>query len=448
MRKDLKPTKHIGGTIYVPGDKSMAHRAALLSILSKGPITVINFPDSDDCRVSLEAARTLGVNICVDDGQLVLSPPQKVTVTTDTIIECGNSATTARLLSGILAGLETTVTLAGDASLSQRPMDRIIEPLTRMGAEFFAENSCLPLKISGKKLLPFDYDIPVPSAQVKSALLMAGMASGCPVTIREDWITRDHTERMIKQLGGKLDVREIKPVLVPDPVDPRKKRVKMPEDFKKEIKLPSAVSLAGGVIDIPGDVSTAAFFMVAAAIAKKSLTITNVGVNPTRTGFIEYLRQVGCSVDIDDREMISGEPRGTITVTGKEMKPRKIYGEQTVALIDELPLVAVLAAFTDGTTVIRDASELKIKESDRLESVAYNLKQMGVKCGILDDGLAIEGGGGELPGADFKSFGDHRIVMAFSIASLFLVGPSNIDDASAVNVSCPDFYEILQQVTG
>lgn len=447
MPKELKPSRHIGGAIHVPGDKSIAHRAALLSVLSKDPITIVNFPDNHDCQASLDAVATLGVGVSKDHHQLSLTPPEVVSVPPDTIIDCGNSATTARLLAGIVAGLDVTVTLAGDESLSRRPMERIVEPLTHMGAEFFAEDGRLPMKIVGKKLLPFEYNLPMPSAQVKSAILLAGLASGCSVTLRETTITRDHSERMIEHLGGKLDVRETKPVLIPDPLDPRKKRVKMLKDFKKEIKLPPGTSLGGGTIDIPGDISTAAFFMAAAAISKKSLTIRNVGLNPTRTAFIEHLRLIGCQVDITDRETLSGEPRGTITVTGGVIKPRKIHGEQTVSLIDEIPIIGVMAAFTEGTTVVRDAAELKFKESNRVESVAYNLKRMGVKCGILDDGLAIEGGK-ELSGADFKSFGDHRIAMAFSVASLFLTGPSSLDDTSVVSASCPNFYEILQQVTG
>ncbi|HKK21530.1 MAG TPA: 3-phosphoshikimate 1-carboxyvinyltransferase [candidate division Zixibacteria bacterium] len=447
MKRPLSPIRRYGGTIQVPGDKSIAHRAALLSLLAHDRITITNFPDNADCASSLNAAKSLGVKIDGENGAIVLTPPEALDVSPDTIIDCGNSGTTARLLSGIVAGSGLTATLAGDESLSRRPMKRIIDPLTAMGAELFADEDHLPIKISGKKLLPYEYRLPVPSAQVKSAVLLAGLASSCSVDIKEDVLTRDHTERMISELGGAIEVAEIKPVLVTDPIDPRKKRQEMPADFKKEIHLSSQARLSGGNIDIPGDLSTAAFFMAAAAISKQSITIENLGLNPTRTEFLDHLRTIGCAVEIKDRAVISNEPRGTVTVTGGKLKARKLGGGTIVGLIDEIPIIAVIAAFAEGTTLIRDAAELRVKESDRLAAVAENLHSMGVKCGVLEDGLAIEGGK-ELPGTDFKSFGDHRIAMAFSIASLFLVGPSTIDDDSVVGISCPNFYSILEKITG
>jgi len=301
------------------------------------------------------------------------------------------------------------------------------------------------MRIRGNKLLPFEYRMPVASAQVKSSLLLAGLASGCSVTIREDTITRDHTELMIEELGGEINVRLIKAVLVDDPNDPRKRIMQMQEPFKKEIVLSSKTKISGGEIDIPGDISTAAFFMAAAAISGKSITINNLGLNKTRTAFFDYLKAIGSEINIENRQTVSGESRGDVTVTGGLLKPRKISGETTVGLIDEIPIVSVIAAFTPGTTIIRDAAELKIKESDRLTATAENLKRMGIKCGLLEDGLAIEGGR-DLSGADFVSYGDHRIAMAFSIASLFLVGPSTIDDETCVDISCPEFYDLLDKI--
>ncbi len=446
MPRELHPTKKYGGTITVPGDKSIGHRAALFSILSKGEITVVNFPRNADCLKSLAAAEAFGVTVSEQGGSLRLTPPEKPCVAPDAIIDCGNSATTARLLAGIIAGSEMTVTLAGDESLSKRPMARVIEPLTAMGAEFFAQDNKLPVKISGKKLLPFEYQMPLPSAQVKSAILLAGLASSCSIVVREEFVTRDHTEIMLTEIGEGVTRREIKPVMVQDEVDPRKKKMQMPEPFKNEISINSQARINGGIIDIPGDFSTAAFFMAGAAISKKTITIENVGLNATRSGFLDYLRAIGCKVEITDRSTVSGEPRGNVTVTGGDLKSRKISGESTAELIDEIPAVAIVAAFASGTTVIRDAAELRVKESDRLEAIAENLKLMGVKCGVLEDGLAIEGGR-ELTGADFKSYGDHRIAMAFSVASLFLVGPSSIDDPDIVEVSCPGFYSLLEKVT-
>ncbi|HWR81711.1 MAG TPA: 3-phosphoshikimate 1-carboxyvinyltransferase, partial [Candidatus Deferrimicrobium sp.] len=356
-----------------------------------------------------------------------------------------NSGTTARLLAGIIAGSGLEATLTGDASLQSRPMKRVIDPLTAMGAEISTGNGRLPMKVRGRKLGSLDYDMPVASAQVKSALLLAGVASSCEVTIRERIITRDHTEVMLGHLGEGVSVREVKPVSVPDSADPRKKHLRMPEPFKREIRLSAGAQVTGGTIDLPGDISTAAFFLAAAAISGRTVAVENLGLNPTRTAYLDHLRAIGCRVEIKDRSTVSGESRGTVTVTGGPLKPRKISGDVTVGLIDEIPIVAVMAAFADGTTVIRDASELRLKESDRLAAVSENLTRMGVKCGLLDDGLVIEGGK-DFAGADFQSFGDHRIAMAFSIAALSLVGPSTIDHDDCVSVSCKPFYKLLDSI--
>ena len=446
MRRIVKSVRKVGGTISLPGDKSIAHRAALLSILSKGPITIRNFPNGADCQRSLAAAQALGVKVDHGDNELTLTPPETLHIEDGTIIDCGNSGTTARLLSGLLAGSKIEATLVGDESLSKRPMKRIIDPLMTMGAEIFADEGTLPMRIRGRQLEPLEYRMPVASAQVKSALLLAGMASSCSVVVREDIITRDHTEIMFQELGEGLAVRDIKAVSVADPIDPRKRRMQRPEPYKREISLSEGAVINGGLIDIPGDFSTAVFFMGAAAISGYSLTIANVGLNPTRTIMLEHLKAVGCNVKVDNRTVVSGESRGDVTVTGGPLKARKISGDTTVGLIDEIPMVAVMAAFASGTTIIRNAGELRVKESDRLMAVTENLKRMGIKVGLLEDGLAIEGGK-ELNGADFESFGDHRIAMAFSIAGLFLHNTSSIDDDSSVAVSCPDFYNLVEQVT-
>jgi len=449
MKRTIEPVRRmIGGTIRVPGDKSIAHRAALLSILSKGKITIRNFPNNADCLASLEAAKQFGVEARTEDDTLILIPPASISVQPDSIIDCKNSGTTARLLAGIIAGSCMEATLTGDESLRLRPMKRVIDPLTVMGAEIFAENGRLPMRIRGKELSvssEFEYDLPVASAQVKSALLLAGLASSRAVTVREKTITRDHTEIMLAEIGNGVTVCEVKPVRTPDPIDPRKSKVKMPEPFKKEIRISSEAQVTGGAIDIPGDISTAAFFLAAAAISRRTITVENLGLNPTRTAFLDYLKSTGCKLEITDKTVVSGEPRGKVSVTGASLKPRKISGELTVGLIDEIPIISIMAAFTDGTTIIRDAGELRFKESDRLIAIRENLQRMGVKCGILEDGLVIEGGK-ELSGADFQSYGDHRIAMAFSIAALFLVGPSTIDDVSVVNISCPDFYKLMDKI--
>jgi len=445
MKRTLKPARKIGGTIRLPGDKSIAHRAALLSILSRGPITVRNFPNGEDCAKSLKAADTLGVRAERSGDELRLTPPEKLEAGPDTIVDCGNSGTTTRLLTGLLAGSRVEVMLTGDESLSRRPMKRIIQPLSSMGAEIFAEDDRLPMRVCGRPLSPFEYLLPVASAQVKSALLLAGLASSSRVVVREDIITRDHTEIMVQELGTGLSVRESKAVAVADTDDPRKRRMERPEPFKREITLEPGAVINGGEVDIPGDISTAVFFFGAAAISGRSLTVKNVGLNPTRTAFLDHLKAVGCDVKIAKRAVVSGEARGDVTVTGAPLKSRKISGETTVGLIDEIPMVAVMAAFASGTTIVRDAAELRVKESDRLVAISENLKKMGIKCGLLEDGLAIEGGK-ELNGTDFESFGDHRIAMAFSIAALSLYGPSSIDDDQVVAVSCPEFYDLLSQI--
>jgi len=447
VKRELSPARKIGGTLRVPGDKSVAHRAALFSILAKAPLLVRNFPDNVDCASSIRAAETLGVKIENGaDGTLTLTPPDILRVDPDTLVECGNSGTTARLLAGIIAGTDQSIILAGDESLSNRPMKRIVEPLTSMGAELIDTDGHLPLTVRGRKLLPFEYQMPVASAQVKSALLLAGLASGCSVTIKETTITRDHTELMLSHLGANVEVREIKPILEPDLRDPRKKRRIMPETFRKEIVLGARSRIGGGEIDIPGDLSSAAFFFAAAALTGGTVTVEEVGLNPTRTAFLEYLKAIGCQVEVANRFLLAGEPRGDVTVTGGELKGRRIAGDTTVGLIDEIPIVAVLAAFARGETIIRDAAELRVKESDRLKAVTFNLQAMSVPCGLLEDGLIIEGKK-DPGGADFKSFGDHRIAMAFSVAALAAVGPSTIDDARTVNISCPGFFDLLDKIT-
>lgn len=446
MKRNLKPVRKVNGTIRLPGDKSIAHRAALLSILTTAPVTIRNFPDNADCRSSLNAAETLGVKVeRSGDGLLTLTPPARIRTSPDTVIDCGNSGTTARLLAGLMAGTDQRVVLSGDASLSKRPMARIVEPLNAMGAEVVATEGHLPLMVQGRPLLPFEYRLPVASAQVKSALLLAGVAAGCSVTLHEDTLTRNHTELMLSHLGSVIEMREVAPVLQADPVDPRKKRRIMPESFRREIRLGSHTRPSGGQIDIPGDISTASFFFAAAALTGGTVTVEQVGLNSTRTAFLEHLKAIGCQVSITNRSVVSGEARGDVSVTGGELKGRKVAGESTAAMIDEIPILAVLAAFAGGETIVRNAAELRVKESDRLEAIAWNLQQMSVSCGVLEDGLIVEGRR-DPSGGDFKSFGDHRIAMAFSIAALAAVGPSTLDDPEVVKISCPTFYDLLTEI--
>ena len=377
MTRELKPSKSIGGELQVPGDKSIAQRGVLFALLSQGPIVLKNFPAAADCRTAIDAVKQFGVKVEEQDSTITLIPPPTISIPDDTYINCGNSGTTARLLAGIAAGSPWTVVLSGDESLSTRPMKRISEPLSAMGAELIDTDGHLPMTVKGKKLLPFEFTLPVPSAQLKSSLLLAGLASHCSVTVRELIPSRNHTEVMINQLGEGLTVRDIKSEMVEDPDDPRKRRMVMPEEFRREITLSAQAGIRGGEVDIPGDFSTAAFFFALAALSDSTLTVRKVGLNPTRTGFLDYLKTLGTRVDVADKETIGGELRGTVTVTGNGIKPRRVAGDTVVGLIDEIPLVAVLAAFADGTTVIRDAAELRVKESDRLQAVAHNLAPHG-----------------------------------------------------------------------
>lgn len=442
----LSPTRKFTGTVALPGDKSIGHRAALLSLLSSGPIMASNFPDGEDCQSSVKAAEALGVSVTRDGSTVTFTPTSSFDPAATPTIDCGNSGTTARLLAGILAGRNRRAALVGDTSLSARPMKRILQPLAQMGAVIYDTQGRLPLTVEGGSLLPLEYTLPVPSAQVKSSLMLAAIGAGCSAIIREPIVTRDHTELMAMHLGTGVSVRDVKPVAQPDPIDPRRRVMVMAEPFKREISVAAGSTITGGTVDIPGDISSAAFFMAGAAIGKSELVLKQVGINPTRTAILDHLKSIGVTVTMSDKLVVANEARATISIKGGPLKARKLSGQAVAAMIDEIPIVAVMAAFAEGTTVIRDAAELRVKETDRLAAIAHNLESMGAKCGLLEDGLAIEGSR-SLQGADFKSFGDHRIAMAFSIAALFVEGPSTLDDPDCVRISFPTFFELLESVT-
>lgn len=442
----LTRAKKLQGAIKLPGDKSISHRAALISLLCKDPLELTNFSDGEDCGRTLEAVSTLGVTIERDRSDLKLTPPPDGLKAPDDPINCGNSGTTMRLLTGLLAGSRIEATLYGDESLSGRPMNRIVDPLCEMnGAVAVSEDGCAPIVISPAEIIPIDYSLPVASAQVKSALLLAGLAGNSKVTIREKILTRDHTERMIGWLGGKIAIEDIKTEIIPDPNDPRKKlRVKSTTDYKRSIMLDRNDALSGGRIDIPGDISTASFVIAAGLIVPGShLIVKDVGINPTRTGFITILKKMGAQIAIKNRREVSGEPIGDIEVSYSKLKPRKISGDMIANLIDELPILAVLAASIEGTTIIRDATELRHKESDRIRAIVDNLQAMGVKVGEFPDGFAVEGNG-EIGGGEIDSLGDHRIAMAFSVAALAAHGQTVIKDSDVVAISCPQYFPMLE----
>jgi len=411
----------IRAEITVPGDKSISHRAVILAGLSNGTCVITGFLPSEDCLSTMQAMRELGVEIERPDlTTLVVHGRSRQLTAPRGDIDCGNSGTTMRLLSGVLAAQPFRTRLVGDASLSRRPMKRVIDPLTQMGAHLQAEGpkSAPPLVIEGGKLTPIHYTSPVASAQVKSAVLLAGLFAHGRTSVTEPSQSRNHTERMLEWflVGPHIDDLTVSVA-----------GEKTPEsrDFH-----------------IPGDISSAAFWLVAAAAQPGShLLVTDVGLNETRTGVLAVLVRMGAHV----REIIEveeGEPYGTVEIQGAKLKGTVIRGKEIPNVIDELPILAVAGALAQGTTLIADAAELRVKETDRLAAIATNLRAMGVNVTETDDGLEIFGGA-PLKGARLSSFGDHRIAMAFAIAGLFAEGETFIDGVECVATSYPSFYETL-----
>lgn len=421
--------KNIPAELVVPGDKSISHRSVMFSGLCEGTTTIENFLSSDDCLCSLNAMKALGADYEVlqrdDRGK-----PVKLKVhgrgmklqAPSAPIDCGNSGTTMRLISGLLAAQPFQTELFGDESLSKRPMKRVADPLALMGGVVKGQGDkiCAPLTIQGGALKPVTYTLPVASAQVKSAVLLAGWNTPGTTSVVEPVVTRDHTERLLAHFGVKCG-REGNTVSI--------------EGGQK----PQARDLY-----VPGDISSAAFWMVAVAASRGAqLTIKNVGLNPTRTGIIDVLKRMGAQLDCVV-EQADGEPRGHVTIRGGELKATIIEGKEIPNVIDELPILAVAGALAQGKTIIRDAGELRVKETDRIAAVAGNLRLMGVTVEEFPDGMEITGGQ-PLQGATVTSFGDHRIAMAFAIAGLFAEGETIINDTECISTSYPGFEKHLDQ---
>lgn len=429
----------IDGELTVPGDKSISHRAILLSAISNGTCTITNFLEGEDCRSTARAMKQLGVDVQMPEPNMVIITGKKgVFRQPQEDIDCGNSGTTMRLMSGLLAAQPFHCRLVGDASLSKRPMRRIIEPLQEMGAKFVAEgeNQCPPLAIKGGPLKGITYRLPIPSAQVKSAILLAGLFAEGKTTVIEEARSRDHTERMFDYFQIKSDRKEIW-----EKGSSTSRRLQGIE-----------ISVQGGQIPesrdfrVPGDISSAAFWLVAAAVQPGSrLLIKDVGLNPTRTGIIDVLIRMGARI----REVVEtseyGEPIGNIDVKGATLHSTVIEGSEIPNVIDEIPILAVAAALAEGTTIIRNASELRVKETDRISAVASNLRVMGVTVEEFSDGMAITGGK-PLKSAQLPSYGDHRIAMAFAIAGLFASGETIIRDTACVHTSYPQFIDTLHTI--
>lgn len=421
----------------MPGDKSISHRAAMIAALAEGTSSISIFSTSADCAATLSCLAALGVGIKRDRNDLAINGAglDGLRAAPDSL-DCRNSGTTMRLLAGILAGQDFTSTLTGDESLRSRPMQRIIEPLRMMGAKITSDDGRAPLVIQGHRgLQAITYELLVASAQVKSCILLAGLGADGRTEIIENETTRDHTERMLRSFG------------VPVEVGPAER------EGARFAAVVGPARLAARNLAIPGDVSSAAFFLAAAALVPgSSLEISDVGVNPTRTLFLKQLRALGLDVEIGDLDDDQDEPTGVIRARGSRPKrsgnsdsPMMISGIIVPQLIDELPLLAVVGSQIQGGIEIRDAAELRVKESDRIATTAQNLRAMGADVEEFADGFRVAGPV-NLRGAKIDPRGDHRIAMAFSVAGLLAEGETEITDSECVAVSFPEFFELLQSV--
>lgn len=422
----LEKVHSLKGELNVPGDKSISHRAVMLGALAQGKTEIRHFLRGADCLSTIDCFRKLGIQIeetpdiirIHGKGLDGLSSPTS-------ILDAGNSGTTARLLSGILAAQPFASTLTGDASLQKRPMKRIMEPLSAMGASVTSKagSGCVPLLIRGGALHGIHYASPAASAQVKSAILLAGLYAEGETSVTEPFVSRNHSELMLRSFGAQVSVLE------------------------NTVSIQSRPKLTGQLIDVPGDISSAAYFIAAGLIVPHAeILIRNVGINPTRSGILKAVQAMGGKVQLLNRRMTGGEPAADILVTSSSLHGAAIEGSLIPALIDELPVIAVMAAMADGTTVIRDAAELKVKESNRIAVMVENLSAMGADISGTDDGMIIRGGR-PLHGAQIDAFEDHRIAMSFAVAALTADGTTAINGSDCVQISYPGFYEDLQKIS-
>jgi len=421
MIEEISPSRGVHGVVSVPGDKSISHRYAMLTSIAEGDSHIRNFSTGADCHSTLACMGQLGVkhSFADEDGVQTLTVHglgmHALKAAADTL-DAGNSGSTIRMLSGILAAQPFTTSLTGDESLVKRPMKRIMAPLAQMGARIEATDGQFPpLTIHGGPLKAIHYKLPVASAQVKSCVLLAGLYADGETVVEEPVVTRDHTEIALRELGADI-------TLTP-----------------RLVKLSGGAPLKARDLIVPGDISSAAFFLVAALITPDSdLTIRNVGLNPTRTALLDVLGMMGAQIKLLHVEEANGELIGNLQVKSSRIKGGVIEGATTAALIDEIPILSVLGAVSQQGLIVRDAAELRVKETDRIETIASNLRAMGVSVTTLVDGLEIPGGQTFKP-AEIQSYGDHRIAMAFSVAALAAQGACHIHDAKAASVSFPEF---------
>jgi 3-phosphoshikimate 1-carboxyvinyltransferase len=427
----LTSVNFLKGKLAMPGDKSISHRAGILAAISKGTTQIENFAASADCSSTLRCLSDLGVELERNGSTVVINGVGKKGLTQPKDpLDCGNSGTTIRLMSGVLSGQNFESVMTGDGSLQQRPMKRVIEPLSLMGAAIGSNGGCAPLKIYGGELDAVEYRLPMASAQIKSCILLAGLNANGKTTVIEPTPTRDHTERMLSWFGVEVD----------EETTPDGRRLTISGD--KELTAKDFL--------VPGDVSSSAFFMVAAAcLPGSSIELENVGLNPSRTAVIDALKRFGARIEILNERIQCNEPVGDILVTGgldQSARPGKklLSGDVIANLIDEIPILAVFGTQLDGGLEIRDARELRVKESDRIKTVVTNLRAMGAEVTEYEDGLRVERS--DLKGAEIDCFGDHRIAMAFAVAGLLASGETGIIGSECAGVSYPRFFDDLASV--
>ena len=426
MNLSIRPASRVGGDFCVPGNKSISHRALIFGALANGTTRIDGFLRADDTLATMRCLRQMGVSIRDEnDSVFVEGIGFEGLRAPDSVLDCGNSGTTMRLMMGVLAACPFETTLAGDESLSRRPMDRVAIPLRRMGAKVEGQGErCLPpLSTHGGELKGITYEMPVASGQVKSAILLAGLQAKGTTTVTEPVATRDHTERMLRAMGVAVESDGLR------------------------ISLDASVQPRAIEIQVPGDISSAAFFLVAACLRPDwEVTARNIGVNPTRDGVLDVLRDMGAHVSLSNEKVSGGEEIADICVRGGELKATRIGGDLIPRLIDELPVLALLATQAYGTSTIRDAGEMRVKESDRIEVITRELRKLGAQIEEQPDGMTINGPT-PLAGTTVTSpSGDHRIAMTLAIAGLIAEGETIVENAQAITSSFPDFKQVLEQI--
>lgn len=429
--RTIAPTRGLKGEVTIPGDKSISHRSIMLGSIALGTTEITHFLDGADCLSTIDCFRKMGVEIERKPSSILVHGKglRGLTAPASTL-NVGNSGTTTRLISGILSGQNFATTLSGDDSLNSRPMKRIMTPLNTMGAHIRSlnDNGCAPLHIRPGALHGIHYQSPVASAQVKSAVLLAGLYADSPTSVTEPALSRNHTELMLQGFGAYV-------------------ATDLHTDGTATAHVEPCKELYGQQICVPGDISSAAYFIAAALLVPGSeLLVKNVGTNFTRAGFLKVCKAMGADIETVSQTIEGGESRADLLVRYSHLKGTVIEGDIIPTLIDEIPMIAIMAAFADGQTVIRDAAELKVKETNRIDTVTAGLKAMGADITPTDDGMIIEGTG-HLNGASIQSYLDHRIAMAFSVAGLASDGETQIVDSQCVDVSYPEFYATLNSVS-